>query len=157
MNKMLTFFTAPVTAFFYPPVYKDAAQSSASRGVLYSLYLAGLSGVLIMAVLSAKVMPAVDAFVDWTRINMPAMTWTPAGLSLENGQATAALIHPQYGAIAFFDMTKTAATEEDMSKAYILVTSKKVFIKRAPGQIEERDITGAGMRSGQQLPPKILI
>jgi hypothetical protein len=88
---------------------------------------------------------------------MPVLVWTPAGLSLENGQPTAALTHPQYGPIALFDMTKTTATEADMGKAYILVTAKKVFIKRVPGQIEERDITGAGMRSNQQLPPKVRI
>ena len=157
MNKILTFFTAPIAALFYPPVYQDAVKSSAGRGVLYSLYLAGLSVVLVMIVLSAKVMPQVDAFVDWTKINMPVMIWTPAGLSLENGQATATLVHPRYGMIVLFDMTKTNVTEADMGKAYIVVTAKKVFIKRAPGQIEERNITGAGMRSGQQLPPRVRI
>ena len=157
MNKMLTFFTAPITALFYPPVYQDAAQSRASRGVLYSLYLAGLSVVLIMTVLSAKVMPQADAFAGWVKTNMPVLIWTPVGLSLENGQATATLLHPQYGTIALFDMTKTNATNADMGKAYVLVTATKIFFKRAPGQIEERDITGAGMRSDQQLPPRIRI
>lgn len=157
MNKTLTFFTAPITALFYPPVYQDAAKSSAGRGVLYSLYLAGLSVVLAMMVLSARVMPQVDAFVDWTKTNMPVMIWTPEGLSLENGQTTATLTHPQYGVIATFDMTKTNVTEADMGKAYILVTAKKIFFKRAPGQIEERDVAGAAVKSGQQLPPKIRI
>jgi hypothetical protein len=157
MNKMLTFFTAPVTAFFYPPVYQDAAKSSAGRGVLYTLYLAGLSTVLIMMIVSARVMPQADAFVNWMKTSMPVLIWTPAGLSLENGQTTATMEHPQYGTIALFDMTGAVPTEAGMGKAYILVTSQKVFIKRAPGQIEERDITGAGMRSGQQLPSRIRI
>jgi len=157
MNKTLTFLTAPITAFFYPPVYHDAAKSSAGRGVLYSLYLAGLSTILVMLVLSARFMPQANTFVDWTQKNMPVLIWTPVGLSLENGQTTAALVHPQYGTIALFDMTKTTAKEADMGKAYILVTSQKVFIKRAPGQIEERDITGAAMRSGQQLPQRVRI
>lgn len=157
MNKTLTFLTAPITALFYPPVYQDAAKSSAGRGVLYSLYLAGLSVVLVTMVLSVRVMPQVDAFVDWTKSNMPAMIWTTEGLSLENGKTTAELTHPQYGAIAVFDMTQTNATEANMGKAYILVTAKKIFLKRAPGQIEERDITGAAVKSGQQLPPKIRI
>ena len=155
MNKMFTFFTAPVTAFFYPPVYQDAAKSSAGRGVLYSLYLAGLSVVLIMMVFSAKVMPQVNAFARWAQKNMPVLIWTPAGLSMENGQTTAMLTHPQYGTIAVFDMTKTVATAEDMNKTYIFVTPQKVFINRAPGQVEARDITGAGIKQGQQLPPRI--
>lgn len=157
MNKIFTFFTAPVTTFFYPPVYRDAARSSAGRGVLYSLYLAGLSVVLAMMVLSAKVMPHVDTFVDWAKTNMPVMIWTPAGLSLEGGRTTATLEHPQYGTLALFDMTKTAVTEADMGKAYVFVTAQNVFVKRAPGQIEARNITGAGIRSGQQLPPRVRI
>ena len=157
MNKMFTFFTAPVTALFYPPVYQDAAKSNAGRGVLYCLYLAGLTTVLVLILLSVKLMPHAVAFAQWTQSNMPVLIWTPAGLSLENGKTTATLVHPQYGTIALFDMTKTAATEADMGKAYFLVTSQKVFIKRAPGQIEARDITGAGMRPTQQLPPRVRI
>jgi hypothetical protein len=157
MNKMLTFFTAPLTAFFYPPVYRDAAKSSAGRGVLYSLYLAGITVTLVMIFFSARFMPQADAFVDWVRTNMPVMIWTPAGLSLENGKTTATLEHPKYGTIAIFDMTKTATTEADMGKAYILVTATKVFLQRAPGQIEERNITAAGIRSKQQLPPRVRI
>jgi hypothetical protein len=157
MNKLLSFWLAPITAFFYRPVYEKAVKSSAVRGVLYSLYLAGLSVVLVMMLLSLKFMPLADAFVDWTQKNMPVLIWTPAGLSLENGKTTVALVHPEYGTIALFDMTKTNATEADMGKAYLLVTSQKVYMKRAPGQIEERDITGAALRSKQQLPQRIRI
>ncbi len=157
MNKMLTFFTAPVTALFYPPVYRDAVRSSAGRGVLYSLYLAGLSAVLVMIILSARVVPQADVFAGWVKTNMPVLIWTPKGLSLENGQTTAVLKHPKYGTIALFDMAKTTAKEADMGEAYLLVTSQKVYIKRAPGMLEERDITGAGMRSGQELPPRVRI
>jgi hypothetical protein len=155
MNKTVTFFTAPITAFFYPPVYQDAAKSSAGRGVLYSLYLAGLATILIMAALSGKVMPRVDAFADWAGKNVPVLIWTPAGLSMENGQTQAILAHPQYGTIAVFDMAKTRATAADMRDTYILVTAQKVFIKKGPEQIEERDITGQAARSGRQLPPRI--
>jgi hypothetical protein len=157
MNKILTFFTAPVTAFFYPPVYRDAARSSAGRGVLYSLYLAGITVTLVMIFFSTRFMPQADTFVNWARTNMPVMIWTPAGLSLENGKTSAVLEHPQYGTVAIFDMTKTTATEADMGKAYIFVTATKVFIQRSPGQIEEKSITAAGIRSRQQLPPRVRI
>ena len=146
MNKMLTFFTAPITAFFYPPVYQDAAKSSASRGVLYLFYLAGLSVIFTMMVLSAKIMPQVDAFANWVQKNMPVLVWTPEGLSIENGQTTAMLTHPKYGTIAIFDMTKTTVTAADMGKAYIFVTPQKIFFKSAPGQIGVRDVTGAGIK-----------
>ena len=157
MNKMFTFFTAPVTAFFYPPVYHDAVKNPAGRGVLYSLYLAGISTVLMMMALSVTVMPQVDTFVNWAKANMPPMIWTPAGLSLESGQTSATLTHPKFGTIAIFDMTKTNVTNADMGKAYVVVTAKKIFLKRAPGRIEERDITGAAIHSRQQLPPRVRI
>jgi len=156
MNKIQTFFTAPITALFYPPVYKDAVRSSASRGVLYSLYLAGLSVVLLTIIFSVKIVPQADAFADWVKTNMPVLIWTPAGLSLENGQTTATLVHPQYGTIVVFDATKTSVTEADMGKAYVFVTASKFFVRRS-GQLESRDITGSGMRPGQQLPPKVRI
>ena len=152
-----SFFTAPITAIFYPPVYQDAVKSSAGRGVLYSLYLSGLSTALVMIALSVAVMPQVDAFVSWTKSNMPAMVWTPEGLSLESGKTSALLTHPKFGPIVIFDMTKTNVTETDMGKAYVVVTAKKVFLKRAPGQIEERDITRTAVQSQQQLPARVRI
>jgi hypothetical protein len=157
MNKMLTFWTAPITALFYPPVYHDAAKSPAGRGVFYSLYLAALSVVLVMVVFSVKVVPQADAFAGWVKTNLPVLIWTPAGLSLENGQSSATLLHPEYGMIAIFDMTKENVTEADMGNVYFFITAKKIFIRRAPGQIEERNITAAGVRSNQQLPPRVRI
>jgi hypothetical protein len=88
---------------------------------------------------------------------MPVVIWTPEGLSLENGQTTALLTHPKFGTVMAFDMTKTAVTDADMEKTYVLVTAQKVFMKRGPGQIEERDITKAGIQTTKQLPPKIRI
>ena len=157
MNNLLSFWLAPVTAFFHRPVYENAVKSSAWRGVLYGLYLSVLLVVLAMTVVSVRVMPQADVLAAWVKTNMPELIWTPDGLSLENGQTTATLVHPQYGTIAAFDMTKTTVKEADMGQAFILVTSKKVFIKRSPGQIEERDITGGALRPEQQLPPRVRI
>lgn len=157
MNKMFTFFTAPVSAFFYPPVYKDAAKSSPWRGVLYCLYLGGLATIFLMVLAFTKVMPVADAFLEWTKTTMPVLIWTPAGLSLEDGKTTAELVHPKYGKVVLFDMTKTNATEADLGGAYALVTSTRVYLKQAQGRIEERDITGAAMRGGQQPPSKVRI
>ena len=157
MNKLLTFFAAPITAFFYPPVYKDAVKSSASRGVLYCLYLAGLATVLLMILLSVKVMPQADNFATWLQGNMPFLVWTPDGLSLENGKTSAELTHPKYGKIAFFDMAQTSAEEANFNGAYVLVTSQKIFTKTPQGQIEERAITQGITRPGQQPPQRIRI
>lgn len=157
MNKILTFFCAPVTAIFYPPVYKEAVKSSPVRGVLYCLYLSGLATALLTILFSVTVMPQVNGFVKWAQTSMPALIWTPAGLSLENGKTVADMTHPKLGKIVLFDMTKTQATEADLDGAYALVTSTKVFMKRAEGKIEERDITSTAMRPGQQPPARVRI
>ncbi|MDD5226529.1 MAG: DUF1189 family protein [Candidatus Omnitrophica bacterium] len=157
MNKKSSFWLAPVFALFSPGIYREAVKSSAGRGVLYALYMALIGVAVVMAAIAGKMTPQADVFVGWLANNLPVTIWTPAGLSLENGKTTEVLTHPRYGAIAVFDMTKTAVTEADMGKAFILVTATKVFIKRSPGQIQARDITGAGLRPGQQLPAKVRI
>ena len=157
MNNLISFWLAPVTALFHPHVYRDAAKSSGGRGVLYVLYLALIGVVLVMILLAGKVSPVTDDLAGWIQKNMPIVIWTPEGISLENGQTTATLNHPQYGLLATLDLTKTAVTEADMGSGFFYATATHVFIKRGPGQIESRDITRAGIQAGQQLPPRIRI
>jgi hypothetical protein len=157
MNNLLSFWLAPVTALFHPRVFHDASKRSAWKGVLYVFYLSVIAGVLITVLMLSRMLPVANEFVSWAQKTMPVVIWTPEGISLENGQTTALLSHPKYGPLVAFDMTKTSANEADMDKAPLLVTSTKVFMKRAPGQIEERDITKAGIQTDKQLPPKIRI
>jgi hypothetical protein len=157
MNNLLSFWLAPVTALFHPRVFHDAVKRSAWTGVLYVCYLSVLAGALAMILMLGIVMPVANEFVSWTQKTMPVVIWTPEGLSLENGQTTALLVHPQYGPVVAFDMTKTSVSEADMNQAPLFVTSTKVFIKRSPKQIDERDITKAGIQTTKQLPPKIRI
>ncbi len=157
MNNLLSFWLAPITALFNPCVYRDAIKGSSWRGVLYGLYLALIGGVLTLVLMLSLVAPTADEFAAWTQKNMPVVIWTPEGLSLENGQTTALLVHPKFGPVVAFDMTKTSVSETDMAKVYFLVTSTKIFIKRGPGEIEGRDITKAGIQTTKQLPPKIRI
>ncbi|MBU9889669.1 MAG: DUF1189 domain-containing protein [Candidatus Omnitrophica bacterium] len=157
MNNLVSFWLAPLTAFFHPRVYRDAARGSGGRGVLYVLYLSLIAVALVTVLLGVKVSPVMDSLAGWMQQNMPVVIWTPEGVSLENGQTTASLDHPEYGPLAKLDLTKTEVTEVDMGDVFFFVTAKRVFIKRGPGQIENRDITGAGFRTGQQLPPKVRI
>ncbi|MFH1800267.1 MAG: DUF1189 family protein [Candidatus Omnitrophota bacterium] len=157
MNNILSFWLAPVTALFHPRVFHDAAKRSAWKGVLYVFYLSVIAGVLTAVLMLGRMLPVANEFVSWAQETMPVVIWTPEGISLENGQTTALLSHPRYGPVVAFDMTKTSASEADMDKAPLFVTSTKVFVKRAPGQIEERDITKAGIQTEKQLPPKVRI
>jgi len=157
MNNLLSFWLAPITALFHSRVYHDATKRPAWMGVLYALYLSFIAGLLTLVLILGMLAPVANEFVAWAQKNMPVVIWTPEGLSLENGQQTAVLTHPIYGPIVTFDMKKTQVTEADMQNVYVLVTATKVFIKRGPGQIEDRDITKAGIQSAKQLPPRIRI
>ncbi len=157
MNNLISFWLAPVTALFHPRVYRDAAKSSGGRGVLYALYLSLIAVVLVMILLAARVAPVTDDLAGWLQKNMPVVIWTPQGIVLENGQTAVTLRHPQYGPIAKLDLTKKVVTEADFGDGFLFVTATRVYIKRGPGQIEDRDITQAGMQTGQRLPPRIRI
>lgn len=157
MNNMISFWLAPITALFHPKVYRDAVRGSGGRGLLYLLYLSAVGVVLFMALMMGKVTPVTDGLVNWAQKNMPVVIWTPAGISLENGQTTAELNHPQYGLLLKIDLTKTEITDADMGAAFFFVTAQRVYIKRAPGKIEARDITGAGIRTRQQLPERVRV
>ncbi len=157
MNNPRSFWLAPITSIFSSNVYQDASRSSGGRGVLYILYWSLLTAVIATAVVASQLVPQGDKFIKWAEKEMPVVIWTPEGVSLENGRQTAVLTHPTFGPIAIFDMKKTTVTEADMEKAYFFVTATKVFIKKGPGSIEERDITKAGIQTQKQLPPRVRI
>lgn len=158
MNNLISFWCAPVTAFFHPDVYRDAAKSPGRRGVLYTLYTTVFSVVIFMILMFAVVLPRTNDFMNWAKQDMPEMVWTPKGLSLENGQTSHIMNYPGYGPVVLFDMTKTDVTEQDMGQAFLFVTQTKVYAKKAmQGNLEIRDITAAGIQAKQQLPPKIRI
>jgi hypothetical protein len=157
MNKTASFFLAPITSIFSREVYQEAAKASAGRGVLYVLYWAFLTAFIAAIIMGTQVLPRADAFVQWFSKEMPVVIWTPEGISLENGQSAATISHPSYGPIAILDMKKTTVTEADMGQAYFFLTATKVFMKKAPGAVEERDITKAGIKTDQQLPARVRI
>lgn len=158
MNNLISFWLAPLTAFFHPRVYRDAAKSRGGRGLLYNLYLAGFVTVVIMIIFANIFVGRTDQFVTWLQKELPVLVWTPQGLSIEgNVQQPYSLVHPSYGPLAVFDMAKVTATDAEMGKFPIFVTSTKIFIRKAPGQIDERDITQAAFQTKQKLPAKVRI
>ncbi len=143
------FFLAPVTAFFLPRVYRDAAKSPWVKGVLYIAYGSFLLTALVLAIFLERAHTS-DEFMRWIRKEIPVIIWTPEGLSLENGQKTAALTHPIYGPIAVFDMDRTDMTENDMGQLFFFVTAKKIFFQEITGQIAARDVTQTTFKSQEQ-------
>ena len=61
-----------------------------------------------------------------------------------------ALVHPEYGPLARFDMTMKEVTSADMGDNSVFVTSQKIFM-RQPGQLTFRtfDVTQLGDKNTQ--------
>jgi len=158
MNKHATFLTAPVTSLFMRSVYDDAMKNSAWRGVLYQLYLSFLTVVLTAIVFVFALLPKIDDVAKWIGDNMPSLVWTPQGLSMEDSKVPQPYVmtHPKLGALAVFDMAKVDVTGDDLGRAYIYVTARKIFYKSAPGRLESRDLVPATPQ-GQGAPQRVRI
>lgn len=156
MNKLLSFFLAPITAFFLPQVYRDAARSSGGKGLLYIVYCSFLLTAFVLMIFASRLTIS-DAFIQWVKKEIPVLIWTPEGLSLEDHQQSARLDHPVYGPIAVFDMTRTSVSPQDMEQIYLFVTAKQIFFNKPVGPAEERDITSSGLRSQKRLPTRVRV
>jgi hypothetical protein len=156
MNKVLSFFLAPITAFFLPQVYQDAAKSSGRKGLLYIAYCSLLASALIMTIFASRLAIS-DAFIQWVKKESPVLIWTPEGLSFEDNRQTARLDHPIYGPVIVLDMNRTAVTRKDLRQVYLFVTAKKIYFVQPNGLAEERDITRAGIPSQKKLPARVRI
>jgi len=64
------------------------------------------------------------------------------------------LKHPEYGDLAVFNMNQVNVTNANLGRAYIYVTSKKVFFRSSPGTLDSRSVIPE-VRPGQQLPQKV--
>lgn len=142
--KMLS---APFKALYDRAFYARAAHAGAGKGLIYILYLSAimLAGALISV--QTRLLPEANRFVEWLQVEMPVLQWAPQGLSMK-GATAYALVHPEYGPLAQFDMERGEITREDMGPNSIFVTSQKIYM-RQPGteELREYDITqlaGAG-------------
>lgn len=160
MNKIkdltLSFFLAPITAFFLPKVYKDAARASWRKGACYSAYGALIFTILVTAIFLERSSRS-DQFFTWIRDNAPTVIWSPQGLSLENGQKTAKLIHPTYGPVVTFDMDRDAVTKEDIGSYLLFVTSQRIVFRKPLGELEDRDVTKTTFQTPQSLPTRVRV
>jgi len=125
-------FSAPYFSLFSRKFYSEAAHAGAGRGFLYIVYLVTLMLFATFAAVNARLLPQANTFVDWLQSEMPIMQWTPAGLSMKDRTAFA-LIHPEYGPLARFDMTVKEITSVDMGDNSVFVTAQKIYM-RQPGR-----------------------
>lgn len=136
----MNIFLAPVYALFSLDFYRLVMKSSIGKGFLYLLYLTGLAMIALMIFFVGTVMPQMDEFAAWTQTQMPSLTWTPAGLTMDR-PGPYAITHPEMGPLMLFDMEAKDVTVQSMGEMPILVTSTRIYTRRGEGELRTFDIT----------------
>ncbi len=142
--------TAPFFALFSRDFYRRAALAGPGKGFTYLAYLSALMLLAAFFAVNTRLLPAADRFVVWLQSEMPVLQWTPAGLSMKD-RTSFALVHPQFGPLAQFDMTRKEIQAGDMGENSIFVTSQTVYM-RQPGRTELKtyDVTQLGNKQAMQ-------
>lgn len=132
---------APIYALFSLDFYRKVIRQGVGKGFLYLAYLSLLSVGVLAGVLLFRGLPAMNDFVDWVKITMPAMTWSPTeGITLE-AQSPYVMTNPKLGALVTFDTTKESVTALTMGDTPIFVTATKIFVRQGAADVKVYDIT----------------
>jgi hypothetical protein len=125
----LSIFSAPFFALTRIDFYRRAAESRLVKGIQYLLYLSILSALIAVYVFVTVGLPKVQEIVDWVKAEMPVITVTQEGLSIDT-PSPYVMIHPAFGPMVRFDMGKAEVTREDLADAGVFVTKKRVYVKQ---------------------------
>jgi hypothetical protein len=94
--------------------------------------------------------PKVDRFVDWVEKEMPALTWTPEGVEMD-AEVPVALVHPDFGPIAQFDMTAAEAAPEALGDFPVYVTTQKIYLQQRGSDLRVIDLMAPGTEAAQEM------
>jgi hypothetical protein len=130
---------APIYALFSKEFYRRVLAARLSRGFLYLLYVTGMVITVFFVLAMTQGMPQVDQFVEWVKKEMPPLTWTADGLQMKV-ESPYAMVHPQFGPLATFDMTVTEADADKIGNFPVYVTAKKVYVRQQVNDLRVIDL-----------------
>jgi hypothetical protein len=143
---------APLYALFSKSFYRQVIRWRLTQGFLYLCYLSALATLVMSFWFVRRALPQVNEFVQWAKAEMPPLTWTPEGLTM-NAQSPYTMVHSEWGSLVTFDMTKVDISPDAMADVVLFVTSKKLFVKQGVNQVRAYDLTrNAPPRAGQAAP-----
>lgn len=143
---------APFYALFSLEFYRRVLQRPLSQAFLHFLLLTVLAGLSLSAYISLHLTPQARDFVAWLGDETPPLTWTPEGFVM-NARSPYAMVHPDLGTLATFDMTRESVEEKDLEDGILFFTPKKVYVRFGPGDVRVYDVT----RSPENMPPEQLV
>ncbi|MFZ5802686.1 MAG: DUF1189 family protein [Candidatus Omnitrophota bacterium] len=146
----MNIFTAPFFALFSIPFYRQALQARVWKAVQYALFLSAVSTALVMFQLTRVGVPEADRFVDWLQSQMPVITLTSEGLSMDR-ESPFSIVHEEFGPLATFDLSKKEAGARDMENIFVYVTAGKIYLQQAAGDIRAYNVQDFIDRNQERL------
>ncbi|MSR78169.1 MAG: DUF1189 domain-containing protein [Candidatus Omnitrophica bacterium] len=134
MNGLLT----PVFTLFSRPFYRSVSRDPSRKGFLYLLYLGALFTLVVLGMMVYVVMPKLNSSVEWIKREMPTLVVAKDGLSM-NQPSPYTMIHPTFGPVVTFDMTKDTITLQEMGKISAFVTETHFYLNEN-GQLKEYSV-----------------
>jgi len=130
---------APFYALFSLDFYRGVIRAPLGQGFQYLLYLSGLTTILALFSFMSHGLPLVRDMMDWVKAEMPIITLTGDGLSL-NEPSPFTMVHPALGPLVTFDVTKTDITSAETGDALVFITATKAYVKEGAAQLREYDL-----------------
>jgi len=135
----MNFWLSPLHAFYNLSFYREVLQSKLSRGFLYLAYLSGITTVIFFFGAVLTTLPMADKVIDWLEQDMPNLVWSGDQLTMRE-QSPHALIHPEWGVVAIFDMNASEINSADLDEAPIIVTSQRAYVRDGATGVRVHDL-----------------
>lgn len=129
---MRDFLLAPIFSLFSLGFYRRLAKKAPSFGFLYLGYLSCLVSLWALFMFRSISLPFADDLVGWFAKNLPQVTFTREGLQMSTTEPIL-LSHPALGPLFYFDPTSDAPRPEDLEKAFVVISRKKIAYRGVGG------------------------
>ena len=132
----MSFLAAPLLSLFSLKFYRGVLAWNVRKGLAYLAYMSLLFALVLSWLVKTVVVPQGDQFVDWLKGNMPVLIWNGEILAMKEGTAKE-MVHPKYGPLIKFDMTRTEFTDQVLGEFSLGVTPAKAFVRQGSEILKE--------------------
>lgn len=135
----MDFFTAPFYSCFSVDFYRRVIRAGVAKAFLYLFFLSFLATTVGFLAFTKRVLPQINEFVEWAKVEMPPMTLGPEGISVYV-KMPYTLTHPRFGPVVTFDTAQANVTVEMMGDVPVFVTANRLYIHQAGGELRVYDV-----------------
>ncbi len=131
--------TAPYSALTRISFYREVSELRLTQALKYLAFLAVITTAIMFFVFVRVLVPVMDETMEWVQAEMPILTATSEGLIMDQ-PSPYTMVHPDAGPVVMFDTERVDVTEEEMAGVFVFITSQRVYVRQAPGEIRIYDV-----------------